>query len=239
MQQCLFFGSWFILFFGLIHRLSLWNIHCFLRKNQTVNQILMSLRVMVKVLASQLCLTLWNPMGCRLPGSSDHGILQAKILEWVAMLSSRGSSQPRDWTHIFYMSFIGWQILCHLRHQESPMSLNHTQVNNKNWWVKWRMCETIILALIEQGIRTVFICKIDIKLSLFQRRSLARTFKYFSKMIQISDYDLIWNPFSCVTPSTEKLFHLFYSWISYFISDNFRAKVFRVCKYHPVRIFIS
>ena len=34
------------------------------------------------------------------PGSSVHGILQAKILEWVAMPSSRGSSQPRDQTHV-------------------------------------------------------------------------------------------------------------------------------------------
>ena len=37
-----------------------------------------------------------NPMDCRLPGSSVSGILQARILEWVAMPSSRGSSQPRD-----------------------------------------------------------------------------------------------------------------------------------------------
>ena len=40
-------------------------------------------------------------------GSPDHGILQARILEWVAMPSSRGSSQPRDRTHIFYVSCIG------------------------------------------------------------------------------------------------------------------------------------
>ena len=46
----------------------------------------------------QLC----NPMDCRLPGSSVHGILQARILEWVAMSSSRGSSQPRDQTHLPY-----------------------------------------------------------------------------------------------------------------------------------------
>ena len=44
----------------------------------------------------QLCLTLCDPMDCRLPDSSVRGILQARILEWVAMPSSRGSSQPRD-----------------------------------------------------------------------------------------------------------------------------------------------
>ena len=48
----------------------------------------------------QSCLTLWDPMDCSLPGSSVHGILQARILEWVAMPSSRGSSQPRDRTWV-------------------------------------------------------------------------------------------------------------------------------------------
>ena len=47
-----------------------------------------------------LCLTLCDSMDCSLPGSSVHGILQARILEWVVMPSSRGSSQPRDWIPI-------------------------------------------------------------------------------------------------------------------------------------------
>ena len=51
-------------------------------------------------LVAQLCLTLCEPMDCSLPGSSVHDILQAKILEWAAMPSSRGSSQPRDQTHV-------------------------------------------------------------------------------------------------------------------------------------------
>ena len=46
----------------------------------------------------QSCLTLCNPMDCSPPGSSVHGILQARILERVAMPSSRGSSRPRDWS---------------------------------------------------------------------------------------------------------------------------------------------
>ena len=45
-------------------------------------------------------LTLCDPMDCSLPGSSVHGILQAKILEWVAMPSSRGSSQPRGQMYV-------------------------------------------------------------------------------------------------------------------------------------------
>ena len=45
-----------------------------------------------------LCPTLCDSMNCSLPGSSVHGILQARILEWVAMPSSRGSSQCKDRT---------------------------------------------------------------------------------------------------------------------------------------------
>ena len=46
----------------------------------------------------QSCLTFCNPMNCSLPGSSVHGIFLARILVWVAMPSSRISSQPRDQT---------------------------------------------------------------------------------------------------------------------------------------------
>ena len=56
--------------------------------------------VNVKVLVAQACLTLCDPMDCSLPGSSDHGIFQARILEWVAISFSRGSSQPRDPTQV-------------------------------------------------------------------------------------------------------------------------------------------
>ena len=51
-----------------------------------------------------MCLTLCNPMDCSLPGSSVHGILQARILECVAMPFSRGSSWPWGQTWIFYIA---------------------------------------------------------------------------------------------------------------------------------------
>ena len=54
----------------------------------------------VKVLVTQSCLTLCDPMDYSLPGSSVHGILQARILEWVAFPFCRGSSQPRNRTQI-------------------------------------------------------------------------------------------------------------------------------------------
>ena len=55
-----------------------------------------SLLARTHVKSLPLCLTLCDLMVCSLPGSSVHGILQARILNWVAMLSSRGSSSHRD-----------------------------------------------------------------------------------------------------------------------------------------------
>ena len=54
----------------------------------------------VLCLVAQLCPTLCDPMDCSLQGSSVHGIFQARILEWVAVPSFRGSSQPRDQTQV-------------------------------------------------------------------------------------------------------------------------------------------
>ena len=51
-----------------------------------------------KVLVTQSCLILCDPMDCSTPGSSVHGILQARILEWSDISFSKGSSQPREWT---------------------------------------------------------------------------------------------------------------------------------------------
>ena len=55
----------------------------------------------VCVLSAKLCWTRCDPMDCRPPGSSVHGILQARIREWVAISSFRGTSWPRDPTCVF------------------------------------------------------------------------------------------------------------------------------------------
>ena len=55
----------------------------------------------------QLCLTFCNPLDCSPPGSSAHGILQARILEWVAMPSSKGSFWPKDRTRVSCL--LHWQ----------------------------------------------------------------------------------------------------------------------------------
>ena len=67
----------------------------------------------------QSCPTLWDSMDCSPPGYSVHRILQARILEWVSMPSSRGSSKPRDQTCISYVFCISRQVLYLQRHMES------------------------------------------------------------------------------------------------------------------------
>ena len=54
-----------------------------------------------------------DPMVYGLPGSSDHKISQARILEWVAMPFSRGSSRSRDQTYVYYVSYTGMRVLYH------------------------------------------------------------------------------------------------------------------------------
>ena len=61
-----------------------------------------------KVLVAQLCPTICIPMDCSSPGSSVHKILQARILEWVAIPFSRGTFQPRDQTCIAGRFFTIW-----------------------------------------------------------------------------------------------------------------------------------
>ena len=62
-----------------------------------------------------------DPLDCSAPGSSVHGILQARILQWVAVFSSRGSSRPRDQTCVSCISCIGRQILYHCTTWEAPV----------------------------------------------------------------------------------------------------------------------
>ena len=74
-----------------------------------------------RLCCAQLCPTLCNPMDCSLPGSSVHGILQARLSEQVAISSSRGSSWPRGWICVSYISWIGRQILYHCATWEAPI----------------------------------------------------------------------------------------------------------------------
>ena len=64
------------------------------KKKSPVSQYVYFMKV--KVFVTQSCPTLWDPIDCSLPGSSVHGILQARILDWVAIFPAKGSSRPRD-----------------------------------------------------------------------------------------------------------------------------------------------
>ena len=70
-----------------------------------------------EMLVIQSCLTLCDSLDYSLPGSSVHGILQARILEWVAIPFSRGSSRPRDRTRV---SCIACRFFTVCNHQGSP-----------------------------------------------------------------------------------------------------------------------
>ena len=84
---------------------------------------------------SQSCPTLCDPTDCSLPGSSVHEILQARILEWVAISFSRGSSQHRDRPHCL----LYWQVdSLPLRYPGSPAEDHHKwdfRLNQKTGWV--------------------------------------------------------------------------------------------------------
>ena len=67
--------------------------------------------------------TLCDPMDYNLRGSSAHGILQARILEWVAISSSTGSSQPKDWPRVSCISCTGRRILYHGASWGAPLSM--------------------------------------------------------------------------------------------------------------------
>ena len=102
----------------------------------------------MKELVAQSCLTLCKPMDCSPPGSSVHGILQASILEWVAMSFSRGSSKPRDRT---------WILLhYHLSHQGSPKNIDVT-INGEQKEMK-----ILTYFLIYMTYKNVYVCVYNI-----------------------------------------------------------------------------
>ena len=96
----------------LLERLSTGNSEETERKcwNQEYKLLFFQVRAVCYCLVTKSVPTLCNPMNCSPPGSSVHGISQARILEWVAILFSRGSSQPRDWNCV---SWNGRQIISH------------------------------------------------------------------------------------------------------------------------------
>ena len=80
-------------------------------------------------LCAQSCPTLCDPTDCTLPGSSAHGIFQARILEWVVISSSRVSSRPRNRTSISCISCIVDRFFTHWTIREVNMTFCGIQFN--------------------------------------------------------------------------------------------------------------
>ena len=92
-----------------------------------------------------------NHVDCSLPGSSVHGMFQARILEWVAISYSRGCSQPRDRNGISCFSCIGRQILLPLSHLESPLISWASKISkNKIWEYLAELCFILLSANIKK-----------------------------------------------------------------------------------------
>ena len=77
----------------------------------------------------QSCPTMCLPMDCSLPGSSVHGILQERILEWVAKPSSKGSSQHQDRTYVSSVSCTGRQV------QKQLKCPSTDELIDKTWYI--------------------------------------------------------------------------------------------------------
>ena len=143
----------------------------------------------VKVLVAQSCPTPCDPMGYGLPGSSVHGILQARILEWVAIPFSRGTSQPRTQTLVSCIAggfFTAWDT------KEAPVEFSKTigkkalyvKDINPLWWllsIFYSYSFTITLIMIYDRIlvmrlnlKAIFYCSF----SAFARQSM-KFFSYF------------------------------------------------------------
>ena len=92
---------------------------------------------------AQLCPTLCDPMDCSPPGSSVHGILQARILKWVAKASSIASSWPRDQTHVCLHLLHCRRILYPLSH---PGSRTHSKHLINIWQMKFWFCSSSMVS---------------------------------------------------------------------------------------------
>ena len=109
---------------------------------------------------------LWDSMECCPPGPSVRGILQARILEWGAMPSSWGSSQPGDWTQVSCGSCVGKRMLYHRATWEAPSEGSRSQnkpeppvvINVMDWnvtgWGAWKdelLWGRVIVSLCKSG----------------------------------------------------------------------------------------
>ena len=115
---------------------------CFLREvvSQAIDLGLAQIKLLLQLCVCsvlQLCLTLWDPMACSPPGSSVHGISQARILEWVAISFSRGHSWHKDQTHVSCVSCFNRWILYHCATWSHIYSNYRLVIDNFHWHHQW------------------------------------------------------------------------------------------------------
>ena len=99
---------------------------------------------------TQSCPTLCDPMDCSLPGSSIHGIFQARMLEWVNIPFCRGSSRPRDRTQVNPGLLHCRQTLYHLSqegHVGSPKGIQWSESNSSSTLAQY--CLSLAITLVK------------------------------------------------------------------------------------------
>ena len=97
---------------------------------------------------SQSCPTLCDLVGCSPPGSSVHGIFQARILEWVAISYSKGSSWPKDQTHVSWVSCLAGRFFTTVP-PVVVQSLSHVWLFSTPWT---RACQASLSFTISQSL---------------------------------------------------------------------------------------
>ena len=126
-----------------------------------------------------------RPMDCRLPGSSFHGIFQARILDWVAVSSSRGSFWPRDWIHVscgYLISILGNSLSFAFNSQMSkqqvtqvklPSLVLQNQLNKAlfvwlNWFCLLREFSSLVSVWVwfEHDLTNTFLCSHSLEVCL-------------------------------------------------------------------------
>ena len=140
-------------------------------------------------------------MDCSLPDSCVHGILQARMLEWVAVSFSRGSSQPGDWTHV---SCIAGRF--HLNHQGIPKQ----QQNIVYWWfyfTSWQIegekVEVVTdFVFLGSKISMDGDCSHEIRRwLLLGRKAMTNLGSLYPFSSVAQSCPTLWNPMDCSTPS--------------------------------------
>ena len=94
---------------------------------------------------TQSCPTLCDPMDCSLPGSSVHGIFQARVLEWVAISFSRWSSWPRDWTWVSRIA--GRRFTIWADYQSSKVLLDYRASAHSTWATDTLIIYVLVLVI--------------------------------------------------------------------------------------------